>query len=166
MANKLHECITELQKNHTDKEISGALSEYFQIVKGAAVEYTDEATVRNLRDDHPELDFMDDDELEDILKHAKTWRHKTDGQEPAQPEHEPDETDERLKRMEEFHRKRMEESKRREKALLAYAYTIVGNRHYEAAALLSALGAKPSEAKYKDYWDCWGDEGPEGEETI
>lgn len=161
MANKLHECVTELRKNHTNREIGGALSEYFQIVKGVAAEYTDDVAVGDLRHDHSELSFMDNDELEDILKHAKAWRHKNDGQ-----EHEPDETDERLKRMEELHRERMEESQRREKALLAYAYTVAGNRHDETAALLGALEDRPPEAKYKDYWDCWGDEEPEGGETI
>lgn len=162
MANKLHECVTELRRNHTNREIGGALSEYFQIVKGVAAEYTDDVTVGDLRHDHSELSFMDNDELEDILKHAKAWRHKSDGQGPAQP----DETDERLKRMEELHRIRLEECQRREKALLAYAHIAAENRHDETAALLGALGDKPLEAKYKDYWDCWGDEEPEGGETI
>lgn len=33
MYKALEQCIGELRVNHTDKEIAGALSEYFQIVK-------------------------------------------------------------------------------------------------------------------------------------
>lgn len=33
MYKELNECISELREMHTDKEIAGALSEYFQIVK-------------------------------------------------------------------------------------------------------------------------------------
>lgn len=146
MTNKLHECVTELRKNHTNREIGGALSEYFQIVKGVAAEYTDDVAVGDLRHDHSELSFMDNDELEDILKHAKAWRHKSDGREPAQP----DETDERLKRMEELHRKRMRESWKRERALIAYADTVSENRHEEAEILLDALDDLVVEALHNE----------------
>lgn len=76
MYKELNECISELREMHTDKEIAGALSEYFQIVKNVSYDYTDNATVKDIREDHPELDFMDDDEIEEILKQAGTMRHK------------------------------------------------------------------------------------------
>lgn len=166
MANKLRECVKELHKNHASREVAQAFSEYFRTVETIAEAYTDGATARDLQAECPNLDFMHVNELETILEHAQTWRHKGDGQEPAQPERGPDGADERPQGMEELCQKRMEESQRREMALLAYAHIVAENRHDETAALLSALEDKPLEAKYKDYWDCWGDEESEGGETI
>ena len=60
MYRKIEQCIGELRVNHTDKDIAGALSEYFQIVKSVSYDYTSIATVADLRADHPELNFMDD----------------------------------------------------------------------------------------------------------
>lgn len=166
MANKLRECVLELHKNHIGKEVAEAFSEYFRTVETIAEAYTDGATARDLRAECPNLDFMHDNELETILEHAQTWRRKGDGQEPAQPERGPDGADERPQGMEELCQKRMEESQRREDALLAYAYMVAENRHDETEALLSALGDKPPEAKYKDYWEYWGDEESEGGKTY
>ena len=166
MANKLRECVLELHKNHIGKEVAGAFSEYFHTMETIAEAYTDNATVRDLDVGYLNLDFMLNDELETLLEHAQIWRRKGDGQKPAQPEREPDKADERPQGMEELCQKRMEESQRREDALLAYAYMIARNRRDETEALLSALADEPLEAKYKDYWDCWGDEEPEGGETI
>lgn len=166
MANKLRECVLELHKNHIGKEVAEAFSEYFHTVETIVEVYTDSATVQNLREECPNLGFMDFKELETLLEHAQIWRRKGDGQKPAQPERGPDKADERPQGVEGLCQKRMEESQRREDALLAYAYMVAENRHDETAALLSALGDKPPEAKYKDYWDCWGDEEPEGKETI
>lgn len=161
MANKLRECVKELHIKRTGEEVAQALSECFQVVETVAEAYTDNATARDLDVGYLNLDFMHDNELEVILEQAKAWRHKGDGQAPAQPEREPVETDERPQGMEELCQKRMEECQRREKALLAYAHMVAENRHDETEALLSALEDKPLEAKYKDYWDCWGDEEAE-----
>lgn len=166
MANKLRECVLELHKNHIDKEVAEAFSEYFHTMETIAEAYTDSAIVQDLNVERLNLDFMAYAELETLLEHAQIWRRKVDGQEPAQPEREPDKADERPQGVEGLCQKRMEESQRREDALLAYAYMVAENRHDETVALLSALGDKPPEAKYKDYWDCWGDEEPEGKETI
>ena len=76
MYRKIEQCIGELRVNHTDKDIAGALSEYFQIVKSVSYDYTSIATVADLRADHPELDFMDDEEIEEILEQAEVMRQK------------------------------------------------------------------------------------------
>ncbi len=161
MINKLRECVKELHIKRTGEEVAQAFSECFQVVRNVAKAYTDNATVQDLLEDCPNLRFLDYREAEVILEQAKAWRHKDDSQESAQPEREPDETDERPQGMEELCQKRMEERQRREKALLAYAHTVAENRHDETAALLNALEDKPLEAKYKDFWDCWGDEEAE-----
>lgn len=55
--------------------IGAALKEYAAIVKATREEYTeDELTVSILREEHPELDFMDDDELEEIISFANKGR--------------------------------------------------------------------------------------------
>lgn len=156
MANKLRECVLELHKNNTGVEVSQAFSEYFRTVENVAEAYADNATVEDLSEECPNLNFMTYAELETLLEHAKTWRHKSDGQEPGQPERGPDEADGKPQGAEGLFRKRM----------LAYAHMIARNRRDETEALLSALADEPLEAKYKDYWDCWGDEEPEGGETI
>ena len=156
MANKLRECVMELHRNNIGKEVPQAFSEYFKTVEIVAEAYTDKATVLDLDVGYLNLDFMTYAELETLLEHAKTWRHKSDGQEPAQPEREPDEADGKPQGAEGLFRKRM----------LAYAHMIARNRRDETEALLSALADEPLEAKYKDYWDCWGDEEPEGGDTI
>ncbi len=76
MHKELERAIGELRVNHTDKEIAGALSEYFQIVKNVSYDYTDNATAKDIREDHPELGFMDDGEIVEILEQAKTMRRK------------------------------------------------------------------------------------------
>lgn len=53
-----------------------ALKQYDIIVRRIAKEYTDELKVKELREDHPELNFMDDEELETMLSLAKTIRNK------------------------------------------------------------------------------------------
>lgn len=53
------------------KNFREALKEYHDIVKGVKEEYTKEQrTINNIRKDHPELNFMDDDEIDDIINHA------------------------------------------------------------------------------------------------
>lgn len=51
-----------------------ALKECMNIVKSIARDYTDMTTVEELRTDHPELDFMDDEEIEEALRQAKLLR--------------------------------------------------------------------------------------------
>lgn len=80
MYRELERCIGELRVNHTDKEIAGVLSEYFQIVKNVSYDYTDNATVKDIREDHPELGFMDNDEIEEILRQASIMRHEPDAE--------------------------------------------------------------------------------------
>lgn len=55
-------------------DIRTALGEYAAIVQGVAKEYADRASVEQIRLDHPELDFMDDDEIEEIIQRAKLCR--------------------------------------------------------------------------------------------
>lgn len=55
MYEELSNCVEELRENHTDKEIACALAEYAQIVENVSRDYTDTATVADLRADHPEL---------------------------------------------------------------------------------------------------------------
>ena len=71
---ELGKCISELSENHTGAEIAGAFSEYWQIVKSVSRDYGGNTTVAELRDEHPELDFMDDEELGEILRQAKVLR--------------------------------------------------------------------------------------------
>lgn len=71
MCKELKMCMEELQENHTGSEIARALAEYAQIVKRVSRDYGDDITVAELRDERPELDFMDDEELEEILQQAK-----------------------------------------------------------------------------------------------
>ena len=53
----------------------GALKEYSAIVSGTREEYTkEELTVGIIRKDHPELTFMDDDEIETIIDFANKGR--------------------------------------------------------------------------------------------
>lgn len=84
MYKALEQCIGELRANHTDKEITGALSECFQIIKNVSYDYTDNATVKDIREDHPELGFMDDEEIEEILKQATAMRQKREPDEAEQ----------------------------------------------------------------------------------
>lgn len=60
------------------KDIRAALAEYAAIVEGFAKEYTDDTTVETVRAEHSELDFMEDDEIEKLLEHAKNQRNKAD----------------------------------------------------------------------------------------
>ena len=84
MYKALEQCIGELRVNHTDKEITGVLSECFQIIKNVSYDYTDNATVKDIREDHPELGFMDDEEIEEILKQATAMRQKREPDEAEQ----------------------------------------------------------------------------------
>lgn len=68
---KVQGCSTAEQKWN----IGAALKEYAAIVKATREEYAeDELTVSILRKEHPELDFMDDDELEEIISFANKGR--------------------------------------------------------------------------------------------
>jgi hypothetical protein len=52
-----------------------ALEEYTVIVEGLGAEYTQsELTVAIIREEHPELDFMDDEEIENIIRQANDSR--------------------------------------------------------------------------------------------
>lgn len=84
MYKALEQCIGELHINHTDKEITGALSECFQIIENVSYDYTDNATVKDIREDHPELAFMDNEEIEEILKQATVMRQKREPDEAEQ----------------------------------------------------------------------------------
>ena len=81
MYEELSNCVEELRENHTDKEIACALAEYAQIVENVSRDYTDTATVADLRADHPELDFMDDDDIGDILGLARDMRREREMEE-------------------------------------------------------------------------------------
>lgn len=84
MNNELKQCINELQETQSSSSIGQALREYLQLVKAIAKDFTDDTTVEELRTECPELDFMDDDELEDILALAIGCRNrpkKEDGEE-------------------------------------------------------------------------------------
>lgn len=76
MYRELERAIGELRVNHTDKEITRVFCQHSRIVKGVSEEYTGSATVEDIRADHPELSFMDDDEIEEILEQAKVMRRK------------------------------------------------------------------------------------------
>lgn len=55
-----------------------ALAEYTAIVEGAREEYgQEELTVEAIRRDHPELNFMDDDEIETIIRQVNEGRKET-----------------------------------------------------------------------------------------
>ena len=57
------------------RNIREALAEYAAIVEGTREEYTqEELTVSAIRRDHPELNFMDDDEIEEIIGFANRGR--------------------------------------------------------------------------------------------
>ncbi len=71
---ELKKCINELQETHTNSEMGQALYEYSQIVNNVAEDYNDDTTVEELRSEHPELDFMDDEEIEEILELARGIR--------------------------------------------------------------------------------------------
>lgn len=73
---EIMDCLKELRKTQTISDIKKALAEYAGIVRHAAEEYTDKATVEDIRADHPELNFMDDDEIVEMLSQAKTLRNK------------------------------------------------------------------------------------------
>lgn len=52
------------------------LAEYFAVVVGLAKEYGSDVSVNIVRADHPELNFMDDDEIDEILGHAEKCRNR------------------------------------------------------------------------------------------
>ena len=55
-----------------------ALAEYTAIVEGTREEYSQEdLIIEAIRRDHPELDFMDDDEIETIIRQANEGREET-----------------------------------------------------------------------------------------
>lgn len=56
--------------------IMEAVAEYATIIDAISSEYDNVITVETIRKDHPELNFMDDDEITDILTHAETKRNK------------------------------------------------------------------------------------------
>ena len=57
-------------------ELSKALQEYDGIVKGMRKEYTkEELTIKTIREDHPELDFFEDDEMQEIINFANNGRN-------------------------------------------------------------------------------------------
>lgn len=58
------------------KNFVKALAEYYAIVKGLAEEYENEVSVNIIRADHPELNFMDDDEIDEILGYAEKYRNR------------------------------------------------------------------------------------------
>lgn len=65
---------TEPEQVETEK-IMDTVSEYAAIVDGMATEYTNAATVETVRAEHPELDFMDDEEIAELLEHATARRN-------------------------------------------------------------------------------------------
>jgi len=56
-------------------ELNKALQEYDGIVKGMRKEYTKEKlTIKIIRKEHPELNFLDSDELHEIINFANSGR--------------------------------------------------------------------------------------------
>ena len=70
--------LTDDELNALDniRDLGGALAEYHNIVKSVADDYTGDTTPSEIRTDHPELDFMDDEEIEDLLRRAKAYRNQ------------------------------------------------------------------------------------------
>lgn len=77
---ELEKYMDELKENQPDESIGRALSEYAAIVSGVAEDYTDDVTEQELRQDHPELDFMDEGEIYEVLRQARLLRMRTDTQ--------------------------------------------------------------------------------------
>lgn len=75
MYKKLERCIREFRVGHTDGEISGALSEYSQIVKSVAERYTRLDTEGYIQKELG-LDFMGDKMLKGVLEQASIMRDK------------------------------------------------------------------------------------------
>lgn len=165
MFKDLRESIEELQKSRTGKEIAGALSEYFQLVKDIAIDCTDDTAVADLRANEPDLDFMDDDELEEILEQARAIRHmrrdsKQQRRAAEDSEARPaEETDQRAARREEIRRRILEETRRRNRAEAQAIELIAKNEHAAAAKCLAALDDRLIKSLYQEYWDSWEAEG-------
>lgn len=59
------------------KNLREALAEYAAIIEGLATEYTNGTTVETVRAEHSELDFMDGEEIAELLEHAKNMTTKS-----------------------------------------------------------------------------------------
>lgn len=78
---ELDNCYKELEKNHTKNDMAQALIEYDRLVKNIAKDYTDETTIQEIRDEIPELDYMDNEEIKRLLNIAKKIRNETENKE-------------------------------------------------------------------------------------
>ena len=85
MNQELRTCIEALEKTQSRASIGQALAEYARLVWSVADDYDDTVTVQKLRADHPELDFMEDDELEEVLAQAKLERAKRAKKDKPEP---------------------------------------------------------------------------------
>lgn len=52
------------------------LAEYFAVVVDLAKEYGNDVPINIIRANHPELNFMNDDEIDVILRHAEKYRNR------------------------------------------------------------------------------------------
>lgn len=73
---ELRACVEALEKTQSKASIGQTLAEYVRLVQSVADDYDDTATVQELRADHPELDFLEEDELEELLAQASVERTK------------------------------------------------------------------------------------------
>ncbi len=55
------------QTSHNAATFATALAEYAAIVKAVKEDYNGKATVLIIRAEHPELDFMDDEQIQEII---------------------------------------------------------------------------------------------------
>lgn len=63
------------QTNKTASDFCSALLEYAAIVRGIAKEYQGQATIEIIRLEHPELDFMDDEDIQNIIEQGLSFVH-------------------------------------------------------------------------------------------
>lgn len=69
LISELKETITETadQTSQDTATFANALAEYAAIVKAVKEDYNGKATVSIIREEHPELDFMDDNQIQEII---------------------------------------------------------------------------------------------------
>lgn len=85
MNQELRTCIEALEKTQSKASIGQALAEYARLVWSVADDYDDTITVPELRAAHPELDFMEDEELEEVLAQASVERAKCAKKDKPEP---------------------------------------------------------------------------------
>lgn len=82
---ELRACVEALEKTQSKASIGQAFAEYARLVWSIADDYDNTATVQELRAGHPDLDFMEDDELEEVLAQASVERVKRAKKDKPEP---------------------------------------------------------------------------------